>query len=88
MVSIGFVQDDWLDRVCPFIQERIDKYAQSEIRFNLMAVIRNRSEFFSERLQALEARRAEVAAAAGPDAMDADGGHEGELGHLDDEASV
>lgn len=67
--------DEWLGKVCPVIQSRIEKYASSEIRFNLMALIRNRAEAATERLAAVEARRARCqAAATGGDAgMDVDG---------------
>ena len=50
-------QEDWLQRVGPFIQARIERYAASEIRFNLMAVIKDRREALSEELAAMEARR-------------------------------
>lgn len=48
------VQEDWLQRVCPTIQERMSRYSASEIRFNLLAVVRKRSEVLQEQLQALD----------------------------------
>lgn len=57
-------QDDWLERVGPLIQARIERYAASEIRFNLMAVCADRRESLGAQLAALQARRA--AAAGGP----------------------
>ena len=50
---------DWLDRVGPFIQERIAKHPAGEVRFNLMAVVGSRLRAAEER-----ARRAEEAVAA------------------------
>nr|BCL66154.1 ubiquitin carboxyl-terminal hydrolase [Volvox reticuliferus]BCL66222.1 ubiquitin carboxyl-terminal hydrolase [Volvox reticuliferus] len=54
---------DWLDRVGPHIAARIERYAASEIRFNLMALVGNRVDLYSSRLAAATARRDELAAA-------------------------
>lgn len=43
--------DNWLDKVGPEIQKRIETYAKSEIRFNLMALVQ-------DKVQALEAQLA------------------------------
>lgn len=40
--------------VIPVIQQRIDKYSRSEIRFSLMAIIKNRSIIFNENINKLE----------------------------------
>jgi ubiquitin carboxyl-terminal hydrolase L5 len=42
--------DDWLSIVRPAIQQRIEKYQSSEIRFNLLAIIKNQQKVFEERL--------------------------------------
>ncbi|KAF0977211.1 hypothetical protein FDP41_003864 [Naegleria fowleri] len=46
-------QDNWLEKVVPEIQNRINKYAQTEIKFNLMAVVRNRKDALLEELNSL-----------------------------------
>lgn len=52
-VPDGENQDSWLQVACPVIQKRIEKYATSEIRFNLLALVRNRIQTYEEQLQAI-----------------------------------
>ena len=55
---LAALQEDWLEKAGTIIQSRIERYAQSEIRFNLMAVIRDRRDVLQEQLDALQARQA------------------------------
>jgi len=49
--------DNWLKLATPVIQKRINKYSNSEIRFNLMAIIKDRKTLILESLNDLEKRR-------------------------------
>uniref|UniRef100_M4BXH6 Ubiquitin carboxyl-terminal hydrolase n=1 Tax=Hyaloperonospora arabidopsidis (strain Emoy2) TaxID=559515 RepID=M4BXH6_HYAAE len=56
-IYLGNVPDEdkhesWLQVACPVIQKRIEQYAQSEIRFNLLALVRDRIQTYEEQLQA------------------------------------
>ncbi|KAF4319238.1 hypothetical protein BBI17_007093 [Phytophthora kernoviae] len=57
-------RDAWLQVACPVIQKRIEKYSATEIRFNLLALVRNRIQAYEEQLSVLaEAGGNEQAAA-------------------------
>nr|ADF43187.1 UBCH1m [Chlamydomonas reinhardtii] len=69
--------DDWLDKVGPHITARMERYAASEIRFNLMALVGNRADIYRSRLAAATAQRDQLAAAAAA----ADGMSDEDLAH-------
>ena len=84
-ISHGACTDsDWMGKACPVIQRRIEQYASSEIRFNLMALIKNRREVLEEKVAALELRKArcvsvmgggeDVGGGGGGSGMEVDGG--------------
>lgn len=53
-------EGDWLNFVAPLIQARIEQYARNEIRFNLMAIIKNRSEVIDGKLKKLESSKSSL----------------------------
>ena len=50
-------EENWLERVMPEIQKRIERYSQSEIRFNLMALIKRPISTLEERIHSLQAEK-------------------------------
>lgn len=53
-------EDEWLDKVIPVIQQRIARYEQSEIKFNLMALIHDRKEIYTEEIKRLTEKKENI----------------------------
>jgi len=49
--------EDWLTKVTPIIKQRMDRYSRSEIRFNLMAINKNRKKLYLEAIDELEKKK-------------------------------
>jgi len=72
-ISLGECTDgNWLDKVRPVIQQRIERYSGSEIRFNLLAVIKNRRSIYIEKLQQMDLQKTKILHKLQSDEMDYD----------------
>ncbi|KAG0071469.1 ubiquitin carboxyl-terminal hydrolase [Podila epicladia] len=60
--------ESWLEKVGPIIQERMARYSGGEIRFNLMAVVDDRTKVYKERLATYQAQLETLQKAEGPEA--------------------
>jgi len=72
-------KDEWVDKARPVIQKRIEKYAKSEIRFNLLAIVGNikqklteEVEVLTKKLEATQARLAQLQQGSSVDGMEVD----------------
>lgn len=67
-IDLGECNDEtWLALARPAIEKRIQKYSAEEIRFNLMAVIKDRMKLLQEQIAELQKKK--------EDGMDVDGSH-------------
>eukprot|EP01112_Ceratiomyxa_fruticulosa_P020326 TRINITY_DN688_c0_g4_i1.p1 TRINITY_DN688_c0_g4~~TRINITY_DN688_c0_g4_i1.p1 ORF type:complete len:316 (+),score=70.04 TRINITY_DN688_c0_g4_i1:190-1137(+) len=57
--------ENWLEKVRPIIQKRIDRYSKSEIRFNLMSVIANKRSIYASQIEKLQQRKLELTSTGG-----------------------
>ena len=80
---ISFLQEDWLQKASTIIQSRLERYAQSEIRFNLMAVIRDRRDVYREQLAVLQTQQSSPGTADSM-AVDSEGGREKQISSQED----
>eukprot|EP01088_Endostelium_zonatum_P003216 TRINITY_DN14422_c0_g1_i1.p1 TRINITY_DN14422_c0_g1~~TRINITY_DN14422_c0_g1_i1.p1 ORF type:complete len:317 (-),score=85.79 TRINITY_DN14422_c0_g1_i1:30-980(-) len=60
-INLGPCTDeDWVEKAKPVIQKRIERYSQSEIRFNLMAMIGDQQEKITREIEALGKQKSET----------------------------
>jgi len=53
-------EENWLEKICPIIQERIETYSRSEIRFNLLGLIKNRVDLLQSELTEAKKRKMQL----------------------------
>ena len=64
-ITLGSVQggasgSEWLRLAKQSIERRVDKYADKEIRFNLLAIVRNRKQVLQEHISSIRKRKQEL----------------------------
>eukprot|EP01126_Amoeba_proteus_P063676 TRINITY_DN879_c0_g1_i3.p1 TRINITY_DN879_c0_g1~~TRINITY_DN879_c0_g1_i3.p1 ORF type:complete len:352 (-),score=94.13 TRINITY_DN879_c0_g1_i3:266-1321(-) len=60
-IDLGeYDQQDWVKNVAPIIQKRMDMYSQTEVHFNLMAVVKNKKIGLLEELESLEKQKSQL----------------------------
>ena len=60
MGTVGANNDEWLRRACDAIQSRVDKYGAAEIRFNLLAIVKDRRNVYQEQLNTLQSKKTQL----------------------------
>jgi len=54
--------ENWLEKVRPAIQSRIKQYSEKEVRFNLLAIVKDRTLVYKEELKKLESKKQKIEA--------------------------
>jgi len=54
--------ENWLEKVRAPIQDRIRKYSEKEVRFNLLAIVKDRTTVYKEEVKSLQQKKAKVEA--------------------------
>jgi ubiquitin carboxyl-terminal hydrolase L5 len=58
--------ENWIENIFPIIQKRIERYSKSEIRFNLMALIKSRKKLIEEKLFLIESKKKTIVETLNP----------------------
>lgn len=75
-----------MNLVSPFIRARIEQYAKNEIRFNLMAIIKNRADVLQKQIEEAEQKKASLLGSLEDSSLtdDQKANMHGELAEMDD----